>query len=157
MTTHAPSRSLLTTTEFPFAGFPATDERPTAAIEAVAPPLRDAVEALDYRHRRRAVARAIATPGHYLALSGGDGEYVLPIDARLLHLGRSTTADIRFEDPRVSRCHAIVVRYGRHVRVLDDRSHAGTFVNDQRIVATDLADGDVIRLGPIALTYTIVR
>jgi len=41
--------------------------------------------------------------------------------------------------------------------VLDDRSLAGTFVNGLRVTATDLTDGDVIRVGPIVLTYTVIR
>jgi pSer/pThr/pTyr-binding forkhead associated (FHA) protein len=56
----------------------------------------------------------------------------------------------------VSRSHAIVVRYGRHARVLDDRSANGTWVNGRRIVATTLAEGDVIRLGPVAFRYVTV-
>jgi pSer/pThr/pTyr-binding forkhead associated (FHA) protein len=74
-----------------------------------------------------------------------------------MHLGRSTAADIRFEDAHVSRRHAIVVRYGRHVRVLDDRSSAGTFVNGARIIAAELSDGDVVRLGPVTVRYVVVR
>ena len=74
-----------------------------------------------------------------------------------MHIGRSIGADLRFEDAHVSRSHAIIVRYGRHVRVLDDRSSAGTYVNGVRILAIDLSDGDVVRLGPIALRYVVVR
>ena len=66
------------------------------------------------------------------------------------------SSDLRIEDPRVSRSHAIIVRYGRHARVLDDRSSNGTFVNGRRIVATTLAEGDVVRLGPIAFRYVTV-
>jgi pSer/pThr/pTyr-binding forkhead associated (FHA) protein len=40
--------------------------------------------------------------------------------------------------------------------VLDDRCLVGTFVNGARVIATDLADGDTIRLGPFALSYMIV-
>ncbi len=82
---------------------------------------------------------------------------LISIEDRVTHIGRAATADLRFEDPRVSRRHAILVRYGRHVRVLDDRSSEGTFVNGSRVVATDLTEGDVVRLGPVAFTYTIVR
>jgi FHA domain-containing protein len=133
-----------------------TDERATAALELHHPAVADALATLDHRSRRRAIPRHHAAPGHYLSFDGSDGEHVLPIDARLLHVGRSSTADVRIEDPHVSRCHAIVVRYGHHVRVLDDRSRAGTYVNGKRIIATDLADGDVVRLGPVPFTYLIV-
>jgi hypothetical protein len=119
---------------------------------------RDALSVLDLRHRRRAVERSVALPGHYLAVEDGDREQALiPIDGKVIHVGRASTADLRFEDAHVSRRHAIVVRYGRHVRVLDDRSSAGTFVNGERVIATDLRDGDVVRLGPITFTYVLVR
>jgi pSer/pThr/pTyr-binding forkhead associated (FHA) protein len=39
------------------------------------------------------------------------------------------------------------------MRVLDNRSSNGTFVNGRRIVATEIRDGDVIRLGPLAMQY----
>jgi hypothetical protein len=118
----------------------------------------DSVASLDHRSRRDAVVPADAPPGHYLALQDADGEVLLiAIADGITHIGRAATADLRFEDPRVSRRHAILVRYGTHVRMLDDRSSEGTFVNGARVVATDLSEGDVVRLGPVSFTYTIVR
>jgi pSer/pThr/pTyr-binding forkhead associated (FHA) protein len=119
-------------------------------------PLRDAIEVLDHRSRGRTIPRNHAPAGHYLALDGAAGEHLLPIDGRVLHLGRAMTADVQLEDARVSRCHAIVVRSGNEVRLLDDRSLSGTYVNGERIVSAELADGDTICLGPIELTYVTV-
>jgi hypothetical protein len=133
-------------------------DRETAPLEVTPVALRDTLDVLDHRSRRRAVPVDRALPGHYLAFGDGNGvAHLLPIDAKVIHLGRAGTADVRFEDPRVSRRHAILVRYGRHVRVLDDRSSTGTFVNGARVIATDLAEGDVVRLGPVGFTYTVVR
>ena len=117
----------------------------------------DSIASLDHRSRREAVPQGDAIPGHYLSLENDHETLLVPISDRVTHIGRAATADLRFEDPRVSRRHAILVRYGRHVRVLDDRSSEGTFVNGSRVVATDLSDGDVVRLGPVSFTYTIVR
>jgi hypothetical protein len=134
------------------------DDRATGALDPTAAPRPDAFSILDYRHRRRAVPRSIAMPGHYIAVENGDEELqLIPLDSKVVHVGRATSADLRFEDPRVSRRHAIIVRYGRHVRVLDDRSSAGTFVNGLRVIATDVSDGDVVRVGPIAFTYIVVH
>jgi pSer/pThr/pTyr-binding forkhead associated (FHA) protein len=145
-------------TETPTSPTTRLEQRETAALEPALATRGDSLSALDHRSRRRAIRRDLALPGHYLALEAADGsEHLLPLDGKVVHLGRAGTADVRIEDPRVSRRHAIVVRYGRHVRVLDDRSSAGTFVNGARIIATDLADGDVIRLGPLTFTYVIVR
>jgi len=136
---------------------PTLDERQTAPLEPAAGPADDPLALLDYRHARRATPRARAPAGHYMAFDTPDGQQLIPLDAKILHIGRSASADLRFDDVRVSRRHAIIVRYGRHVRVLDDRSSAGTIVNGVRVIATDLSDGDVVRLGPIAFMYLVVR
>ena len=81
----------------------------------------------------------------------------MPLGDRIIHVGRGLGADLRFDEVRVSRRHAIIVRYGNHVRVLDDRSANGTFVNGCRVVAIDVADGDVIRLGRVAFRYVRLR
>jgi len=57
------------------------------------------------------------------------------------------------EEQRVSRTHAILVRHGHHTRLLDNRSANGTFVNGRRIIATNITDGDLIRVGPVVMTY----
>ena len=48
----------------------------------------------------------------------------------------------------MSRTHAIIVLHGRFVRVLDNRSTAGTYVNGRRMVAGNIQHGDVIQVGP---------
>jgi pSer/pThr/pTyr-binding forkhead associated (FHA) protein len=137
---------------------PPTDELDTATLDPAAGLRQDALAALDHRARRRAIPAQRAFPGQYLALDDDEGStFLLPLDSKIIHVGRATSADLRLDDAHVSRRHAIIVRYGRHVRVLDDRSLAGTFVNGLRVTATDLTDGDVIRVGPIVLTYTVIR
>jgi pSer/pThr/pTyr-binding forkhead associated (FHA) protein len=86
------------------------------------------------------------------------GEYVAFLDSRervtafALHrewtrIGRSLAADIRFDDPTVSRRHALIVRQPDELRVLDDRSLNGVFVNGERVEWSPLADGDEILVG----------
>ena len=60
-------------------------------------------------------------------------------------IGRSLAADIRFDDPTVSRRHALIVRQPDGLRVLDDRSLNGVFVNDQRVRQATLDHGDRVR------------
>jgi pSer/pThr/pTyr-binding forkhead associated (FHA) protein len=48
------------------------------------------------------------------------------------------------------------VRNGHNTRLLDNRSANGTYVNGRQIIATNIADGDVIRIGPVAMTYVQV-
>jgi hypothetical protein len=132
-------------------------EHDTAPIEApVAEPIVDSFALLDTRSRRSALPEHDAPDGQYLAFDDGERTWLAPIGDKLLHLGRGFAADLRIEHPQVSRSHAIVVRYGRHARVLDDRSANGTFVNGRRTVAVTLAEGDVIRLGPVVFRYVTV-
>jgi pSer/pThr/pTyr-binding forkhead associated (FHA) protein len=146
----------LRTREPPVPSPPATD-RATTPLAPAAEFVLDALPLLDHRTRSRTIDPVRARRGHYLVMSDGAVERLLGIDDRIMHLGRSLGADVRFEDVQISRRHAIIVRYGHHVRVLDDRSANGTFVNGARIIAIDLVDGDVIRLGNVALRYVRLR
>jgi hypothetical protein len=132
-------------------------EHDTAPLEApAAAPIVDSYALLDTRSRRGVLAEHDAPDGQYLAFEDGERTWLHPIGDKLMHLGRGFAADVRIEHPQVSRSHAIVVRYGRHARVLDDRSANGTFVNGRRIVACTLAEGDVIRVGPVVFRYVTV-
>jgi pSer/pThr/pTyr-binding forkhead associated (FHA) protein len=104
------------------------------------------------------VRRRLARPGAYLAIEDAGGEpLLLPLTAPVTHVGRAATADLRIEERRISRHHAIVVRHGRTARLLDNRSANGTSLNGRPILASNLEDGDVIRIGPVVLQYTVVR
>jgi hypothetical protein len=71
--------------------------------------------------------------------------------------GRCFAADIPLDDQSVSRRHAILFARPSGIRVLDDRSANGTFVNGRRITEAVLRDGDVLVIGRIVLTYRDVR
>jgi predicted RNA-binding Zn-ribbon protein involved in translation (DUF1610 family) len=87
-------------------------------------------------------------PGQYLAYRGSDGTTVAyPLEREWTRIGRSLAADIRFDDPTVSRRHALIVRGPDGLRVLDDRSLNGVFVNGERVEWSALADGDEIVIG----------
>ncbi len=129
-------------------------EHVTAPLDATdSEPILDALDLLDHRTRQRAIGRRLAPFGHYLAFEQDGEEWLVPIESQVTHIGRGLTADVRIEEQRVSRSHAILVRHGHHTRVLDNRSANGTFVNGRRIVATNVTDGDVLRVGPVVMTY----
>lgn len=96
-------------------------------------------------------------PGSYLALGEGERRRLVPLTQPITHIGRGFTADVQLEDPSISRRHAIVIREpdGR-VRILDDRSSNGTFVNGRRIAEAELCDGDAIGLGRVVLAFVHV-
>jgi predicted nucleic acid-binding Zn-ribbon protein len=83
-----------------------------------------------------------------------DGEiFDVPLLREWTRIGRSLTADVRFDDPTVSRRHALVVRQPDGVRVLDDRSLNGVFVNGERVEWRVLQDGDEIVVGRYRLSF----
>jgi hypothetical protein len=111
---------------------------------------------LDHRTRNRAVQQRLARRGPHLAVGDGLQTRLIPLEDKITHIGRGLTADIRIEDQGVSRTHAIIVRHGRHARILDNRSSNGTYLNGRRIAATNLHNGDVISIGSFALQYVEV-
>jgi pSer/pThr/pTyr-binding forkhead associated (FHA) protein len=113
----------------------------------------DALSRLDHHTRAQAIPPEGAPPGHYLQLEGPDGISLLPLDDPMIYVGRSFTAGLRFDDHTVSRRHAIFVRRGRRIKVLDDRSLNGTFVNARRVEEADLTDGDIVALGSVVLVF----
>jgi DNA-directed RNA polymerase subunit RPC12/RpoP len=88
-------------------------------------------------------------PGQYIGYrAGGEGDVLaFPLQREWTRIGRSLAADIRFDDPTVSRRHALIVRQPDGLRVLDDRSLNGVFVNGERVEWSTLADGDEIVIG----------
>jgi pSer/pThr/pTyr-binding forkhead associated (FHA) protein len=114
----------------------------------------DALPRVSFRDRRAAVPLSDAPePGRYLELDDGDERVLLPLHDGTTHVGRGFAADFRLDDQSVSRRHAIVHLRGGGARILDDRSANGTFVNGRRVTEAELADGDVVVLGRVVLTY----
>ncbi len=86
-------------------------------------------------------------PGQYVAFRSDDDVVSYALQREWTRIGRSLAADIRFDDPTVSRRHALIVRQPDGLRVLDDRSLNGVFVNGERVEWSTLADGDEIVIG----------
>ena len=96
------------------------------------------------------MARELAPKaGRYLACRDDEGEVRLfPIGQGWTRIGRSAAADIRLDDPSVSRRHALVVAEpGKPLRILDDRSLNGVFLNGEIVDWGRLADGDELTIG----------
>jgi serine phosphatase RsbU (regulator of sigma subunit) len=75
-----------------------------------------------------------------------------PLDRPLL-IGRAADADVRLDEPSISRRHALVRSAGDHVYLVDERSSIGTMVNGVRIAANTpvpLRPGDIVGIGPWA-------
>jgi pSer/pThr/pTyr-binding forkhead associated (FHA) protein len=96
----------------------------------------------------------LSEPGRYLAYEEPGGRRVVaPLAREWTRIGRSLGADVRFDDATVSRRHALVVSQDEGVRVLDDRSLNGVYVNGERVEWSALADGDEITVGRHAIFF----
>ena len=96
---------------------------------------------------------ALDEPGRYLVFHDAGAVRTVPMTGDCMRIGRSLSADLRFEDPTVSRRHAVLVAEADGVRVLDDRSLNGVFVNGKRVEWSPLADGDEITIGRHAIFF----
>ncbi|MCU1679175.1 MAG: hypothetical protein JWM93_3933, partial [Frankiales bacterium] len=94
-------------------------------------------------------ARELLDPsaGPHVAFLDGDELVVVPLTRETTRIGRTLSAEIRFDDPTVSRRHALLVQREDGLHVLDDRSLNGVFVDGERVTARLLHDGDEIVIG----------
>jgi hypothetical protein len=136
---------------------PARADHATLGMRAGHPVNTNAYALLDHRTRSHTVAPDDAPPGRYLEIEHGDEVRLIPLERPIVHIGRGLISDVRIEDPQVSRNHAIIAQRGDGVRVLDDRSANGTFLNGRKVTIAYMADGDVLRVGSTVLRLVEVR
>lgn len=113
----------------------------------------DPIDCLDERFRQRSTPVQPTEPGRYIEIQGRDGDLHISLGAEPIHIGRGLAADLHLDESSVSRRHSILIPRSSGVRILDDRSLNGTYVNGRRVEQADLCDGDVIMLGPVLLRY----
>jgi ABC-type multidrug transport system ATPase subunit/predicted component of type VI protein secretion system len=75
------------------------------------------------------------------------------VEEKRIVIGRSPDCDVVLSSPMVSRQHAAIEGYGDVYRLIDLNSLNGTYLNDQRITAAELKDGDVIQIESHALLF----
>ncbi len=86
--------------------------------------------------------------GRFLAHLDGDEIRLFEITQGWTRIGRSVAADIRLDDPSVSRRHALIVsETPKALRVLDDRSLNGVLLNGELVDWGRLCDGDELTIG----------
>jgi hypothetical protein len=92
-------------------------------------------------------------PGRFLAyLEEEDTIRLFEIETGWTRIGRSAAADLRLDDPSVSRRHALIVsETPKSLRVLDDRSLNGVHVNGETVEWARLGDGDELAIGAYRL------
>jgi pSer/pThr/pTyr-binding forkhead associated (FHA) protein len=73
-------------------------------------------------------------------------------------LGRDPDLRLFLDAPGVSRRHAVIKVAGEQATIEDLGSKNGTFVAEQQLTSPRLlADGDVIKIGSVALTLAALR
>ncbi len=104
------------------------------------------------------VREELASDGYCLAMCDDEDEVqTFPIERGWTRIGRSLNANLRLDDPSVSRRHALLVAEpGKPLRVLDDRSLNGVFVNGETVEWGTLKDGDELAVGRYKL-YVLHR
>jgi pSer/pThr/pTyr-binding forkhead associated (FHA) protein len=100
---------------------------------------------------------ALVSEGDYAAYEDDERVRVVAIQEGWTRIGRSLSAHIRFDDPTVSRRHALVHRDDAGLRILDDRSLNGVFVNGVRVDMSELEDGDQVDVGRFCLHFISLR
>ena len=134
------SSDVQATGTLPLSGQESVPVQPPAAVERERPAwLQEARDGL-------------TQPGKYLAYEDGR-QVVTPLTQEWTRIGRSLAADVRFDDATVSRRHALVVSQAEGVRVLDDRSLNGVYVNGRRVEWSPLKDGDQVVVGRHTLWF----
>ena len=91
--------------------------------------------------------------GPWLAFREGGATRVVELNRPHLRIGRSLAAEIRLDDSTVSRRHALIVVDDDGVKVLDDHSLNGVFVNGERVQSQLLAEGDELTVGRYRLRF----
>jgi pSer/pThr/pTyr-binding forkhead associated (FHA) protein len=134
----------------------------SAALEPLELPAAAELEAAESEDRETPAwladpAALLASPGEYICFADGEEVVVVPLTREWTRIGRGLAADVRFDDPTVSRRHALIVRGADGLRVLDDRSLNGVFVNGQRVEWSPLTHGDEIRVGRHRLYYATLE
>lgn len=85
--------------------------------------------------------------GDYLAFEERGAVRIEALRDGWTRVGRSLSAQVRLEDPTVSRRHALLYRDETGTHILDDHSLNGVFRNGERVQHAELEDGDEIAVG----------
>lgn len=80
-----------------------------------------------------------------------------PVASGRLVIGRGSTADLKIDDPGISRNHAEVRVAGMSVSVHDLGSTNGITVDGRRVNEAQLANGSQFRLGNTTITVSILE
>src|SRR3954463_16176727 len=98
----------------------------------------------------------IVEPPHMVATLTADDGTMHPLLEEEETIGRTPANSIALRDASVSAHHARVVRTPEGFLIEDVGSRNGTYINSEKVSEKRLlADGDLVRLGKIILTFNL--
>lgn len=116
----------------------------------------DVIDVGSFRFRVSAKARvrqkdAPAAPPAALHVNGG--EMPIPLEQRVILIGRRPSCDISLIEESASTAHAVIYEYQGKRMIRDLGSRTGTFVNGRRVSHQPLEFADQIRIGETDMRY----
>ena len=129
---------------------PPATPAPAATPTSAAPVEPEATSSPDARSAAQPEEPSSSQSGGQPRLEVGGQAY--PLVRAITLMGRGTDADIRVEDPGVSRKHCEIV-VGNPAIIRDLKSTNGTFVDGDRIDECTLTEGAIVKLGGTAFTF----
>ena len=129
---------------------PPATPAPAAAPSSAAPVEPEATLSPDEHPAAQSHESSGSQSGGQPRLEVGGQAY--PLVRAITLMGRGTDADIRVEDPGVSRKHCEIVA-GNPAIIRDLKSTNGTFVDGNRIDECTLTEGAIVKLGGTAFPF----
>lgn len=89
-----------------------------------------------------------------LVLRSGESEGIhFELSHSITHVGRHADSEITLDDITVSRRHCEIHRDGSNFVIRDVGSLNGTYVNQRRVDAVELAQGDEVQIGKFHMIF----
>lgn len=82
-----------------------------------------------------------------------DSPIPVPVESRVMLIGRRPTCDVPLTEESVSTAHAVIFQWEGKRFVRDLYSRTGTFLNGRKVHEKPLSPGDVIRAGETEIRY----
>jgi diguanylate cyclase (GGDEF)-like protein len=125
---------------------------PTQQMAAVAPLPETTEPEINEEIARKLREQRVRDHATLIVVAGPNPGQVFAIDKQEVSIGRDVDANVRIDDPSVSRHHAKIRALGSFRYAVEDAgSRNGVFVGATRVTTHELASGDRIQLGPRVL------
>ncbi|MFN0123166.1 MAG: FHA domain-containing protein [Blastocatellia bacterium] len=99
------------------------------------------------------IVKPLSTP--HIVVKGLEDGVTQPFSEASITLGRRADCHIMLDTENISRRHATVTRSQNGYYLFDLHSSNGTWLNDARIEAAPLSDGDQVRIGGYTIVVTL--